>query len=83
MRVQVKLFASYREVVGVRQLAWTLRDGETLGALVDAVVDAYPRLRGHRDAMFLAVNRAYAQPDVVLRDGDEVALLPPVSGGFE
>src|SRR2546421_589953 len=41
MRVQVKLFASYREVVGVRQLAWTLRDGATLGALVDAVVDAY------------------------------------------
>ena len=81
--MQVKLFASYREVVGVRQLAWTLRDGATLGVLVDAVVDAYPRLRGHRDTMFLAVNRAYAQADVVLRDGDEVALLPPVSGGFE
>jgi len=83
MRVQVKLFASCREIVGVRQLAWTLKDGETLGALVDAVVDAYPRLRGHRDTMFLAVNRAYAQPDVALRDGDEVALLPPVSGGLE
>src|SRR2546425_189520 len=37
MRVQVKLFASYREVVGVRQLAWTLRDGATLGALDYAV----------------------------------------------
>ena len=78
----MKLFASYREIVGAGQLAWTLRDGATLGALVDAVLDAYPRLRGHRDTMFLAVNRAYALPDVALRDGDEVALLPPVSGGL-
>src|SRR5438128_195948 len=61
MRVQVKLFASYREVVGVRQLAWTLRDGATLGVLVDAVVDAYPRLRGHRVAIACAaVHRAEA-----------------------
>ncbi len=81
MRVQVKLFATYREIVGAHELPWTLREGATLRQLVDAVVDAYPRLRGHRETMFLAVNRAYAQPDVVLRDGDEVALLPPVSGG--
>jgi molybdopterin converting factor subunit 1 len=83
MRVQLRLFASYREIVGAGQLPWTLREGATLGELVDAVVAAHPGLRGHRETMFLAVNRAYAQSDAVLRDGDEVALLPPVSGGLE
>lgn len=81
--MQVKLFASYREIVGARQLPWTLREGATLGQLVDAVLAAHPGLQGHRETMFLAVNRAYAQSDTVLRNGDEVALLPPVSGGFE
>ncbi|HII40954.1 MAG TPA: MoaD/ThiS family protein, partial [Thermoplasmata archaeon] len=42
---------------------------------------AYPRLAPHRKTLKVAVNQAFADPGVVLRDGDEVALLPPVSGG--
>lgn len=81
MRVEVRLFATYREIVGERSLPWTVQEGVHLRELVDALVGEYPRLAGHRDTMLLAVNFAYADPDVVLRDGDEVALLPPVSGG--
>jgi MoaE-MoaD fusion protein len=81
MHVQVNLFATYREIVGARQVPWTLREGATLDQLVDAFLGKYPGLRGHRDTMLVAVNHAYATPDVVLEDGDEVALLPPVSGG--
>lgn len=81
MRVQVKLFATFREIVGAKQLAWTLKEGVTLGQLVDTVFTEYPRLADHEDTMLLAVNQAFTQRDVVLRDGDEVALLPPVSGG--
>jgi molybdopterin converting factor subunit 1 len=81
MRVQVRLFATYREIVGAGQLGWTLTDGATLGQLVDAVVAKYPRLAGHGHTMLLAVNHEVVRPDVVLREGDEVALLPPVSGG--
>ncbi len=82
MQVHVKLFATYREIVGARQLSWALTEGATLGQLVDAVLAEYPRLAGHGGTMLLAVNRAFAEPDVVLRDGDEVALLPPMSGGL-
>ncbi len=81
MRIRVRFFATYREVVGERQLPWVVREGETVRGLVDAIVGTYPRLAGHRGAMLLAVNHAYATPDAILRDGDEVALLPPVSGG--
>ncbi len=81
MQIQVRLFATYREIVGESQLAWTLRDGTTVGQLVEAVLAKYPRLIGHGNSMLLAVNHEVARPDVVLQEGDEVALLPPVSGG--
>jgi len=81
MQIQVRLFATYREIVGEGQLAWTLRDGTTVEQLVEAVLGKYPRLLGHEKSMLLAVNHEVVRPDVVLREGDEVALLPPVSGG--
>lgn len=82
MQIQVRLFATYREIVGEGQLAWTLRDDTTVGQLVEAMLAKYPRLLGHRRSMLLAVNHEVVRPDVVLREGDEVALLPPVSGGL-
>lgn len=48
---------------------------------MDGVLAKYPRLAGHRGTMLLAVNHAFAGADRVLKEGDEVALLPPVSGG--
>ena len=81
MQIQVRLFATYREIVGEGQLAWTFRDGTTVGQLVEAVLAEYPRLLGHEKSMVLAVNHEVVRLDVVLREGDEVALLPPVSGG--
>ncbi len=81
MQIQVRLFATYREIVGSRGFAWSSRDGLSLRELVDGVVAKYPGLAGHRDTMLLAVNHDLAASDRVLHDGDEVALLPPVSGG--
>ncbi|HEX9341768.1 MAG TPA: MoaD/ThiS family protein [Thermoplasmata archaeon] len=81
MRVRVRLFATYREIAGEGALPWTLPEGARLRDLVDALVGTYPRLAGHTEAMLLAVNLSYASPDVVLHDGDEVAVMPPVSGG--
>jgi molybdopterin converting factor subunit 1 len=81
MQIEVRLFATYREIVGEGQLAWTLREGTTVGQLVEAVLAKYPRLLGHEKSMLFAVNHEVVRPDVVLREGDEIALLPPVSGG--
>jgi MoaE-MoaD fusion protein len=81
MQIRLRLFATYREIVGSRQLAWSVRDGTTAGELVEQVIAKYPPLRAHRDAMLIAVNESFATPDVGLQEGDEVALMPPVSGG--
>lgn len=81
MRLRVKFFATYRETTGVKEVSWTATDGATLADILDAVLSRYPRLAGHRETMLLAVNHEFADPSAILADGDEVALLPPVSGG--
>ncbi len=81
MRVRVLLFSTYREVVGSQELPWTADPGTTLGQFLEVFVAAHPRLAPHRGSMMVAVNLEVAGPSTILRDGDEVALLPPVSGG--
>jgi molybdopterin converting factor subunit 1 len=82
MRVSVLLFAMLRELAGSRSVELRLRPGATvadaLGALgeIDALRDALARMR-----VQMAVNRDYATPETVLGAGDELALIPPVSGG--
>ena len=76
VRVAVKLFAALREQAGARERALELADG----ASVD---DVWPAL-GLGDeptGLVYAVNRAYVERGTPLADGDEVALIPPVSGG--
>ena len=81
MQVHVKLFATYREIVGAGAITWSAQGGLTLRELVEGVMAKYPQLGLHRDTMLLAVNHDFASADRILREGDEVALLPPVSGG--
>ena len=76
MRVRVKLFAALRERAGGGERELELGDGATLG-------DVWSRLDlgPEPDGLLYAVNREYADRDQPLGDGDEIALIPPVSGG--
>jgi molybdopterin converting factor subunit 1 len=77
--VQVRLFASYREAAGTRSLDTPIAAGARVRDLVDLLVERVPALRSAPG--LIAVNHSYVQPDYVLHDGDEVAFIPPVSGG--
>ncbi len=79
MQVTIRLFALYREAVGQRTLTWTVDAGATVADLWQALRDAYPNLPNV--APTAAINAEYVSPTATLRDGDEVAFLPPVSGG--
>lgn len=80
MRIDVRLFASYREAAGVGRVDLTLASGATVRDAVTRIEQRYPALRtGSR--VLLARNREYVEPGDVLSDGDELALIPPVSGG--
>jgi molybdopterin synthase catalytic subunit len=81
MEVRVLFFAAYRELVGLRETAMEFPDGTRLQDVLARVLEAHPRLHPHRDSMILAVNEEFAEPETPLHNGDEVALLPPMSGG--
>lgn len=82
IRVEVRLFAGLREVAGVSRTTLHLPSGTSAGGAVDALWAALgvvaPDTRG---GLVLAVDREYADPATPLRDGGELALIPPVSGG--
>lgn len=80
--VTVKLFAAAADAVGARRLEgdWAGQSGSALIALLAA---QYPRLQPLAAVLAVAINREYAQPEQLIQDGDEVALIPPVSGGSD
>ena len=76
MRISVRLFAGLRELAGVRERSLELPDGATV-----ADIWALLGLGEEPTGLLYAVNRGYADRAAELSDGDEVALIPPVSGG--
>lgn len=81
MRVRIRLFAIQREIAGTRQLALELPDAATVADAWDGLVALYPALEPGRSSVRFARNGAYAEATTPLVDGDEVAMIPPVSGG--
>ena len=76
MRVAVRLFAGLRERAGQRELELALDDGARVADVWGAL-----DLGDEPPGLLFAVNRSYADRDQVLAPGDEVAVIPPVSGG--
>ena len=81
MRVRVRLFATQREIAGTREVGLDLGDDATVADAWDALVARFPALAPGRDFVRFARNGAYADEATGLADGDEVAMIPPVSGG--
>jgi MoaE-MoaD fusion protein len=76
VQISVRLFAILRELLGADRLELELPDGSSVADLLAALPEQARRL-----PLVVAVNRAYAAPETVLHAADEVALVPPVSGG--
>ena len=79
--IQVLCFAQLRERLGQSAFSLTLSSGATGRDLVSALRARHPTLGPLLEVSRLAVNCEYVVDDVVLRDGDDVALITPVSGG--
>ena len=80
MKLSVRLFASVREALGSNSLTLDLADGATVGNLLGELKDRFPQMRDLPAAM-VSVNLEYVGEDHPLRENDQVALIPPVSGG--
>ncbi|HEV8436698.1 MAG TPA: molybdenum cofactor biosynthesis protein MoaE [Methylomirabilota bacterium] len=81
MKVQVRLFARYREAAGHDRLELDLPEGGTAEAAWEAVSRRFPVLGPYRPFTLFALHDDYVKPEHPLREGDELCLFPPVSGG--
>jgi molybdopterin converting factor subunit 1 len=81
MRVTVRLFARLRDIAGAAELSRDIAAGATIRTVWQQLTGEFPELGAYERSISSAVNADYARMDQVLREGDEVAFLPPVSGG--
>lgn len=80
MNVTLKLFAAVRDIVGDSSRELSVADGSTAVDVWASLTAQYPRLSAHPIPM-VAINQEYAEPERPLHEGDELAFIPPVSGG--
>jgi MoaE-MoaD fusion protein len=83
MIVKIIFFAGAREAVGRREILLEVGSEETAGGLLAKVTDQFPSLHRLSASFRLAVNHEYVEGTYRLADGDEVAMIPPVSGGLD
>jgi molybdopterin converting factor small subunit len=79
MEIQVKLFAAARELAGAGLIVKAFPPGMTVQDVAEVLFETYPGLRKMK--LQFAVNAIYARPETPLKDGDQVAFIPPVGGG--
>ena len=80
--VVVKLFAVYRDLVGTPEINLELYAGSTVEDLCDALRKQFPNLPQKPHNIVVAINQEYAHPEQKIYTGDEIAIIPPVSGGM-
>ncbi len=81
LRVTVKFFAAYREAIGEDEAVFEVPQGGRVKNVRALVRATYPRLQAVEAAMLIAVNEAFVDDEAELREGDVVAVFPPLSGG--
>jgi len=81
MRVRVLFFGVLKDLVGCAEDTLEVRDGTTLGDVFEHYSQRFATLRGKRPSILFARNQEFAVPGALLADHDEIAFLPPVSGG--
>ena len=81
MHLRIRLFARLREIAGAAELVRDVPGDATARAVWDALVNEFPELRAYGASTSVAVNEEYARMTDAVKDGDDIAFLPPVSGG--
>ena len=81
MKIRVKFFAMCREIAGTDELEIELPPEATIDHFWSAILAVYPALEKHKTYSRVALNMEYVSAIAQLSDGDEVCIIPPVSGG--
>ena len=81
MKVRLLFFAVLRDIAGTDERELSLSEGTTASDVWESLRRSYAKLAEYAQPPMIAINESYALPDAVLRDGDELAFIPPVAGG--
>jgi len=81
VRIRVLFFGVLRDIVGQREDSLEVPDGGRLGSVFEHYASRFPKIREMSASLVLALNQSFSEPGAPLAEGDEVAFLPPVSGG--
>ncbi|ESA32334.1 hypothetical protein N836_27475 [Leptolyngbya sp. Heron Island J] len=79
--ITLKLFAVYQDVLGCPEMTMELPEGTTIGGLCDRICNQHPELKKWQNLTRFGINLQFVEPNTTLNNGDEVVLIPPVSGG--
>ena len=80
MNVKILLFGVTRDIVGDSTLEMDISDGHNVGEMMKELKIRFPKF-SDLNSLLVAVNSEYAEEDMILNHSDEIALIPPVSGG--
>lgn len=81
MKIRIRYFASFREIIGRNEEQLTLDEGASVTDVRTLLLTRYPRLQPIMERSVYAVNHNYVSPETKLSNGDEVVFIPPVGGG--
>lgn len=81
LQITVKLFAAYQDAYGIPELTLTVSPQTPVSAVCDRLIADHPELEQWRSLTRFGINLQFVEPETLLNDGDEVVLIPPVSGG--
>ncbi len=81
MEVKITFFGRFREITGENETTLEIKKDLTLKEILEIIFRKYPRLKEEKNNMLFSVNHRYASLETIVRDGDEIAVFPPVVGG--
>lgn len=81
IKIKIKLFAIYQEVLDAPELELEVEPETTVGRVLESLIEQKPKLAQWQDITRFGVNLQFVDRGTILQDGDEVVLIPPVSGG--
>ena len=79
MRYTLKTFGITRDILGGKEVAFEM-EGEKVVELKSELLKRFPEMKS-LNSLLIAVNNSYAEDDAIISESDEIALIPPVSGG--
>jgi molybdopterin converting factor subunit 1 len=80
MKIQLLFFGIATDLVGRNSLTYSIQENTSIKDLKNKLIDDYANLK-NIDEFAIAINEEYANEDLIIKDGDVVAIIPPVSGG--